>query len=466
MKYSPDILRLLVVGVLMASILAVAYRPRWLPLLALASVLMWLPVANVQRWNVFHYWLNTKYFQELGYYQLYNCAAAALPEVQSYPARDLKTYEFITAYILPTCNQDTRFTSDRWQEFQSDLKWLQAHGKGPGIEDAIRDKGLNTTPPWLFLSGLLANTRPGSTLFCIGLYADVSALAGAFGVLYATIGARRASLAVITVTTWVGSGAFLTGHWLQWLWVAALIIAMAAWKRGHHGLAGAMIAIASVDRIFPAVLFLWPLLNRRRVDRRFWFAAAWIGGLAVVAGSATPAGLAVWPEFIHKMSQHSAAIATEAGVNVGLRNLAWMVAYPREAFATLSAFAAGRIVPGLPNTVPAWPWLPTAVFGGLGLITIRKRPTLSFGDGLLILFPTVVLSHYYYAWLGLNAAESDQSEAILLLLINLTTAIIAYYALDLLAAYSISQLLLLIYVYKKGTSKWTSYLPTSPLAPA
>ena len=456
-----ELLRLALVGVLLLAILAVAYRPKWLPLVAVLAVAVWLPRGQMQRWNVYHYWLNTKYFPELGYFDLYDCTAAAAPDmVGNVPARNLATYQYTAANELPGC---TQFTSERLAEFQSDLAWLETHGKGPGIEEAIRDKGLNTTPPWLVVSGIFADSAPGSPLFWLGLHLDTIALAAALLYVAWAVGTMAAAVATISLATWIGTAGYITGHWLQWIWLAALLVAMAAMRRKHYGLAGGMIALAAADRIFPGVLFLWPLLNRRRVPAEFWKAAVAVGVMAVGLGSQTPAGLAIWPEFFSKMAAHSQAIVSEPGVNIGLRNLAVMVSNPQAAWETWLAFGAGIVDGRISTSAPAWTWIPTAVFAALGGVAIWRRPKMLFGDGLLLIFPAVVLSHYYYAWLALNSAEASDNELVELLLINLVTLVLAYYALDFLAAYAVAQLLILFYLYRR-MNKCLAYRPASLLA--
>lgn len=453
MTMPPEIARFIHVGIVLVAILALAYRPRWLPWVAVAAiVLIYGPVAagRLQTWNLFHYYINAKYVGELGYYQLYNCAAAALPdEIGPQVVRNLETYKYTTGNALPPCAAN--FSPARWQEFTADLAWLDGNGQGPGIADAVRDKGLNTTPPWLWLaSTLAANTTPGSPAFWIGVNLDVIALVAALiFVLLTTRQVTAVSLAVINLSTWLGSASFVMGHWLQWLWLAALFVALAAWRRRRHGLAGAMIAIASIDRIFPAVLFLWPLLHRRKVGRRFWSAAIAVGMMGVVAGSSTPAGMGVWPEFVRKMASHSAAIAAEPGVNVGLRNMYTMLSNPDSAVDTFAAFAIGDVGSGVRTAAPAWTWLPVAVFVALAVYAIRRRAWLSFSDALLVIFPAMTLSHYYYAWLSLNALEADRNDATYLLLLNLVGIILAYFALDTLTAYGVVQIMILVYVYRR-----------------
>lgn len=96
MAYSLQISRLILVAILAAAILAIAYRPKWLPFIAIAGIgLVYGPVSvgKLQAWNAFHYWMNTKYFAEVGYFDFYNCVRN-VGEFGSH-ARNLNTYEIV-----------------------------------------------------------------------------------------------------------------------------------------------------------------------------------------------------------------------------------------------------------------------------------------------------------------------------------------------------------------------------------
>jgi len=455
MIYPLELSRLIVAGLLLLAILALAYRPRLLPLVAVAAIaLIYGPIAvgRVQQWNTFHYWINAKYWPELGYFDLYNCAAAAAPALfGDVPIRNLETYDYEPAGTAAAACPRDKFTPARWAEFQHDLTWLHDRpGNRAGIfQDIIRDKGLNTTPAWLAIAAPFANVAAGSPIFWAGLYGDSILLIIALALLAKVRGLRPAALAAISLTTWIGTAAQLMGHWFQYLWLALLIVALVAWQRRKWATAGAAIALAAALRIFPGVLFVWPLLHPRQTPRRFWIGAMVAGGLAVAGGSFTPAGLSIWPDFLAKMSLHSAAIALEPG-NMGIRNLAATIAQTPAALAVWDAFALGKIAPDLPAAAPAWTWIFTAVFGGLALVAIARRQSFQFGDGLMLIFPGLVLSRYYYAWLSLNIIEADANEAAGLLLLNLV-GVVAMYWLHPLVAYQVTQALLLVYLYRRST---------------
>lgn len=467
MIYSLELSRLIVAGVVIAGILALARRPKWLPLVAVAGwLVIYGPVAagRLQAWNVFHYWLNTKYVGEVGFTDFYNCAYEAAPADFGDMARNLATYQIVPINTLPPCPREN-FTPARWAEFQSDLAWLKSRPGRPQLWDGmIRDKGLNTTPTWLAFAVPLANALPaGGPAFWLAMYADFMLLLLALLAVAWLRSVKTASLMAIFLLTWIGNLPQLMGHWFQYVWLALLLLAMLAWHRRRWAAAGAFLALAAALRIFPGLLFTWPLLHWRRIPRRFWTGAAVAGITAVAAGSFTPMGLHVWPAFLAKMAQHSAFIVTEPG-NMGLRNLVDTLVDSQGAIADWSAFAMGEIQPGGGQAAPGWAWLAVAVFGGLALVALARRPKMNWGDGLLLLFPTLVLSRYYYAIMVLNFDQADDNEAVGLLLINLLCLVLMYWLHPLLA-YQVGQFVIFLYLVGK-VNKWTSLHPARRLLSA
>ena len=89
---------------------------------ALRGLAQGTPV-DVDPWHIFHYDLNARYFDELGYTALYSCSLRAdeacahfLDLVQE--VRNLKTYTLVSRSVLLPCTQQ-RFSSVRWRAFQA-----------------------------------------------------------------------------------------------------------------------------------------------------------------------------------------------------------------------------------------------------------------------------------------------------------------------------------------------------------
>ena len=112
---------------LLAITLIGRQQARWLAVLAvLATVVVSANHrAEQNSWNVFHYYLGSKYFEELGYDGLYSCAIQVVGEGQragvqfgSY-GRDLITYEFAPVADLANCPRES-FTDARWHDLDTE----------------------------------------------------------------------------------------------------------------------------------------------------------------------------------------------------------------------------------------------------------------------------------------------------------------------------------------------------------
>ncbi len=442
--------RLILVAVLLLAILATAYRPTLLPFIAVGGFLAIYGAGlttRVQVWNVFHYWLNAKYIKELGYNDFYSCAytAGGTEYFGDGAIRNLYTYEYSQPGALPPCPPEN-FSQARWQEFSDDLAWLRSR---PGRWTYLmRDKGLNTTPTWLAMSERLANIAPAGTAgWWLILYADSVLLAAALVLVGFVRGPQIASLMTIFLLTWVGTAPQLMGHWFQYLWLVLCLISLSGWHKKLYAVSGAALALAAALRIFPAVLFVWPLLHWRQVNRRFWLAAIATGLAAMLAGSFTSLGWSVWPQFIDKLLRHARHIVIEPG-NLGLRNLIAGLNDPAGALATWRAFGLGDVGGVIFPYPPAWAWAAVAIMAALAAIAMTKKKRMHFGSGLPFLFFGMVVSRYYYGIIALSFDDADKGEVIMLLVISLIFIVLTYW-LHPVIGYLVGQFALLVYLYWK-----------------
>ncbi|MCI0575723.1 MAG: hypothetical protein L0331_05885 [Chloroflexi bacterium] len=389
-------------------------RRAWL-LAPLALLLFWSLYGSrpTQTWNVFHYYLNSRYFAELGYTDLYSCAVERRSLHFAGVARDLETYEWVPAIDLATCPHEA-FTAARSSEFNSDLAWLIYQGLPA---NATLDKGLNTSPLWLFFGELLANSVAiGSAGFWLVVWLDVILLALALGLVWWSRGLETAALAATFILGWYGSIGVIFGNWLQWPWLALTLAGAALWHKRRWPAAGLALGLAAGLSVFPAFLLAWPLLNWRRVDRRFWFGLTLAALYTLVLGSLTSRGLAVWPEWIGKIVQQSLAITTEP-LNIGLDNLLYGLANRQNAADYYQVFVTGQWAP----IAQGYNVTPLAVAVGLVLLVgsahLARKRTPDLAVGLLPLFATVTLSRYYWLILVVVFLGNNQAAKRWLLLV-------------------------------------------------
>ena len=135
------------------------------------GILLLLPNRLIRRslhtWNVYHYVIGTKYFEELGYFDIYRATLLASSEGEPiFPGvsrtRDLRTYQkkTVTA-VVAEAKEDRlreRFTAERWREFKKDLGIIRSQRPDPKYwRGPLRDRGFNPTPLWLLVHGPLLN---------------------------------------------------------------------------------------------------------------------------------------------------------------------------------------------------------------------------------------------------------------------------------------------------------------------
>ncbi len=164
---------------LATALLLATRRPRGragdalLAALGIAGALGWWYWGTAPIWNdvhvhdAFHYQLGARFFPELGYTHLYECALAADLEAGLDPGpriRDLATNELVPAVsrldAARACR--SRFSPERWDAFRSDTAWLRARVVPREWQQIREDHGFNGSPVWLLGGALLARAPGGA----------------------------------------------------------------------------------------------------------------------------------------------------------------------------------------------------------------------------------------------------------------------------------------------------------------
>jgi len=278
--------------------------------------------------DVAHYYLGAKYFDELGYENLYTAMLRAEAELyagrySTTEARDLLTNDLAPIHLLLVRSNEVKaaFTPERWEEWKRDValfrEWL-----GPQFGKVYADHGFNPTPLWPLVGGPLARlvpagSRTGVLLLCLLdpllLLTAFAAVGWAFGWPAALLGVIEFCLVFGASFGWTG------GAFLRYAWFAAMVAAVCFLQRRWFAAAGALMAGAATLRVFPA-FFALPLLSQalsslwreRRLPREHlrFFAALGATGLALfLATGAQARGFAAWSEFRHNMSKHMDTIS-------------------------------------------------------------------------------------------------------------------------------------------------------------
>ncbi len=315
---------------LLPFVIALALLWRWLPIkpakIALV-VLLVLSTVNYARWgpqlvtervdtyDVFHYYLNSKYFDELGYYDLYPAAIVVDHENDGPYFREGRQYLAQNAAghgMRPIAHaleqgekvKREKFTPERWAAFTHDVLYLQRVERGFSAKlwrQMIQDHGYNGTPPWTTLARPLASVVPVESvkLLC---YIDLGLLAGALGATAWAFGGPVAGwLWLFFMLSYSGRWPTITWSYLRYDYICALLFGLALIKKRRYFLAGVMTGWSASMRLFPAMWMYGPAMKGlfgllRGVVRKpllvlaggFLIAVAVLQGLSVVDMGAAP----------------------------------------------------------------------------------------------------------------------------------------------------------------------------------
>lgn len=225
------------------------------------------------RHEFFHYYLGSKYFEEIGYQRLYECAAVAEVElgrgdqVAKRQLRDLRVNlvkQVPDTYVLSHPEEcKSHFKPARWEAWKKDVDWFYHSSAGSYWENMQQDHGYNPPPVWTMAGKFFAQFAPaGDKFFKVLASMDVLFHIGIVLLIGWAFGWR-----VMTVATvfwgcnapanfyWTG-GAFMRQDWVFFL-VAAVCLA----RKRHFALAGAALTWSSLLRVFPMILFVgWILV--------------------------------------------------------------------------------------------------------------------------------------------------------------------------------------------------------------
>jgi hypothetical protein len=272
--------------------------------------------------DVAHYYLGAKYYGQLGNAGLYTAMLRAESEwygdrFTTTEARDLDRYERVHIGSLLERSDPVKaaFSPERWAEFQRDVSYFR-EALGPHYAGVLLDHGFNATPVWTLIGRPIARSVSASDggLFLLALLdplliaAMLIAIAWAFG-----LDAMLLSLIYLCLLFGAGFG-WTGGGFLRTPWLVTLVGSVCCLRRQHHAAAGALMAGASLLRIFPIVLAAPLLLRAIAISRRQRQLPpqyrAWLVGFGVTAAALLsltlllPRGFDHWVDFRSGMGRY------------------------------------------------------------------------------------------------------------------------------------------------------------------
>ncbi len=408
-------------GLLVAlTVLAGLNYARWGPKVA---------VEQVDTYDVIHYYLNARYFDELGYYDLYPAILLAdhegngpyFDEGSKYMAQDpaghaMKPIDHGIARGQVV--KASRFTPERWRAFAHDALYLQRNVRGLNAElwrQLLQDHGYNGTTVWTMVARPFAWAVPVESIKLLG-YLDVGLLVGALAtVAWAYDGAAALWAAFFLFVTYSGRWPYYSTAFLRYDYLAALLVALSLLKRGRPFWAGVVTGYAGTLRLFPALWMVVPAakgmagLVGRRVHRPLLILlGGFLAGVAVFQGAAV-ATMGVEPMATHfeNMEDHNRS------EQLSSRRIGLALALPFR-----GDLEPKSITKALKATVEAQKPVRFAIAAAvlllLGWGLRRARDDEAFAFGFLPFFLLTTASYYYYVarvtLIVLHGAEASKPK--------------------------------------------------------
>jgi hypothetical protein len=306
----------------------------------------------VHYYDLRQYYTTAKYFREVGYGGMFaadvaayleDAPGASIESMGNQMMRNLDTLRSSTvlrekAAIL---GSKAHFSPERWEGYKRDARAIR---EAMGTEEyfaMMRDHGANATPVWMALAHLLFSVVPPTHAgFSFTALFDLILLAAMFAAVGRVFGSRTmwVCMVIFGANDFIMFGTNWAGSTLRHDWLAYLGLAACALKREKWAAGGALLALSTMIRAFPALAMvaaaiptLWTLWEHRRAQGRLPplaelraepIARVALGALVSTVGlflfsvAVLPAG--AWPEWLRKIAQLSADAHTN---HISLRTL-------------------------------------------------------------------------------------------------------------------------------------------------
>ncbi|MEQ1570712.1 MAG: hypothetical protein ABMA64_34100 [Myxococcota bacterium] len=414
-----------------------------LVLLAGANYARWGTEAlttRVDAYDLLHYYVNAKYFDELGYLDLYPAMLVVdadndgpfFAQGETYMAQDAQGHHFapIAQGIARGREIRPRFTDERWAEFSHDVLYLERtvgcrdrDRRGRCLRELsdelyrqlINDHGFNGTTTWTLVARPFT-VVPVEWVKLLG-YIDVVLLAAALGAVAWAYGGTTAGWTLLfLLVTYSTRWPYFSWAFLRYDWVAALLGATALLKKGRPLAAGVLAGWAATLRLFPA-MWMWGMfckgvagLAGRRLERpALWLAAGFVATVIALQGAAVAqfGTHSVVEHFENMMDHNSAEQLSSRRIGLALA----LATEPWRGTATEMVITPARKAK-IDAQEPLRYGIALATMVALGYAVRRRGDDEAFGYGFLPFFLLTTASYYYYVCratlIVLHASDLDR----------------------------------------------------------
>lgn len=273
--------------------------------------------------NVYHYYLGSKYFEELGYQNLYVASLQADEEGKNYwknigRVRNMNTYEVESrSAAINQYDSAEHFTPERWNDFQTDIEALQRKLFPDAWESIFIDRGYNPSPLWTAVGSTFAH------LFSVKRMISLKALCSldlvlfllAFWLISSTYDLRVAAWILLFLTLSPVNTGRLVGGFLQYDWFCSFAVGLAFLSKGRRHVASVFFSYSVMTRVFPLILvgsallplvFSWIRTGKAQIRKwAFFLSLGFVCATFFSIGCMGTNGVKTWKEFANNTLHHS-----------------------------------------------------------------------------------------------------------------------------------------------------------------
>ena len=365
-------------------------------------------------WATFHYFMGSKYFDELEYYRLYRFCALADEEtglnglksvrrirhLENYEVRPKKVELALARKELPIY-----FTAERWEEFKKDWKAIYRRASRNRWGEMLTDRGFNPPPFWNVIPGWVAqyvmvkDKKP----YMIVRNFDIFLLTVSLVLVAVFVGLDIAFIVFCFIMLADFNRGHQLGTYFQFIWLSSMVAAMALYRAKKNKLSAISWAASTMVRMFPVYFMIGPgvsglrkLVKNRKIPKKETVLLVTFGICCVVfllLGMTQGQGLSTTKEFFENITMHAEHQQFD-GNKFGLkRSLAVDLKNPWQAMGN-HPFRSKNFANN--KNIHRFLWV---VLISLGLAIMLKKvddDDWVVPAGFILLFAMMVISRYYY----------------------------------------------------------------------
>lgn len=276
--------------------------------------------------DFFHYYMGSKYSDEIGYNYLYESVLIADAENsrghlvhKSYRSMDNYKKKSAAKVLRNKKKYKGMFSESRWIEFRGDVAEFKSRFIPKRWSGILLDKGYNASPVWNGFAKIITNIVDAKNIdYLVGF--DLALVLAMFILIGRSFGLNAAFFSVIFFSTvFPMDYTHIRGAFLRLDWVTTIVFSICMLKKKNYKLAGFFMAYGAAARIFPAAFVfgigakaLYESIRDKNINPKYlrFFISFFvsIGGLflfSIIVGD----GISQWKDFLAKVSFHDSDLS-------------------------------------------------------------------------------------------------------------------------------------------------------------